>query len=599
MLKQPKQRSHQQKQYVYHVSRRSSDDQPLDELLEQFWKIEAEGTQPEPESKNPVEKEALDILNKTISYNGEKCENGLPWKKPLRIENNYFAALSQLKSLQKRLSNDLQLKELYEQTLTTDLQKFYVKPVEMQQPEPEKIWYLPHHPVVNPNKPGKVRRVANAAAKFRGQSLNSNLITGPDLLNNLVGILLRFCENPVAILSDIDDMFMQIAIRHEDQCALRFLWPNEEMVNQYQFTRLIFGANCSPFCAIFVLNRCAEDKAIEFPTAVNAIKNHFYMDDYIHSLASIEEAIDTINQTKDSLHKGGFRLTKFVSNKHEALRFIEQEDRDELKEINRVLGQKWNTRTDCFLMKTLEHFPRNASEYTQRKMFSLVSTFFDPLGILSPLTIRIKMLLQQVWKLGKKWDEPLPAELHSYLKKVLDSYFAMPDIEIPRWLNSSTNQENNHQLHVFVDASTVALSAVAYIRTQKQNTKTPIKPVLDPNRFSTWNKLLLTLATVFNLIYRAKKNRSDKSQYTKDDVCLSQNFLLKLSQNNAFSSTINAIKRTQKLDAKSKLRNLNPIIDQNGLLRSSGRLLFAPTEYEIEKCPIILDAKEKIARLIP
>ena len=466
------------------------------------------------------------------------------------------------------------------------------------------------------------------------------------------------------------------------------------------------------------------------------------MDDYIHSLPSIEEAIDTINQTKDSLHKGGFRLTKFVSNKHEALRFIEQEDRDELKEINRVLGQKWNTKTDCFLMKTLEHFPRIAIEYTQRKMFSLVSTIFDPLGILSPLTIRIKMLLQQVWKLGKKWDEPLPVDLHSNLQKVLDSYFAMPDIEIPRWLNSLTNQENNHQLHVFVDASTVALSAVAYIRTQKQdeifqtsfllgkckvapikqisvpkleleaavlgtrlrtlietemtlkfekvylwtdsrvvldcisstkkqnvfvsnrleeikrttktdewnhvptkfnpadhgtrglepseippkwltapqflqnnesswkdlkkistvgavtrNTKTPIKPVLDPNRFSTWNKLLLTLATVFNLIYRAKKNRSDKSQYTKDDVCLSQSFLLKLSQNNAFSSTINALKRTQKLDAKSKLRNLNPIIDQNGLLRSSGRLLFAPTELEIEKCPIILDAKEKIARL--
>ena len=189
------------------------------------------------------------------------------------------------------------------------------------------------------------------------------------------------------------------------------------------------------------------------------------MDDYIHSLPSIEEAIDTINQTKDSLHKGGFRLTKFVSNKHEALRFIEQEDRDELKEINRVLVQKDIRRQ----LKALEHFPRNASEYTQRKMFSLVSTIFDPLGILSPLTIRIKMLLQQFWKLGKKWDEPLPAEIHSNLQKVLDSYFAMPDIEIPRWLNSSTNQENNHQLHVFVDASTVALSAVAYIRTQKQD----------------------------------------------------------------------------------------------------------------------------------
>ena len=139
------------------------------------------------------------------------------------------------------------------------------------------------------------------------------------------------------------------------------------------------------------------------------------------------------------------------------------------KEIRRVLGQKWRTRTDCFLMKTLEQFPRNATEYTQRKMFRLVSTIFEPLGILSPRTIRIKMLLQQVWKLGEKWDEPLLTELHSNLQKVLKSYFAMPDIEIPRWLNSSANQENDHQLHVFVDASTVALAAVAYISTQKQD----------------------------------------------------------------------------------------------------------------------------------
>ena len=71
----------------------------------------------------------------------------------------------------------------------------------------------------------------------------------------------------------------------------------------------------------------------------------------------------------------------------------------------------------------------------------------------------------------------------------------------------------------------------------------------------------------------------------------------KLSQNKAFSSTIKALKRTQKWDAKNKLRNLNPIIYQNGLLRSNERLLFAPTELENEKCPIILDAKKKIARL--
>ena len=207
---------------------------------------------------------------------------------------------------------------------------------------------------------------------------------------------------------------------------------------------------------------------LNFQKQLMQSKNLFYIDDYFHSLPSIEETIETINQTKNSLQKGGFCLPKVLSNKHEALRFIEHEDRDELKEINRVPGRKRNTRTDCFVMKTLEQFLRNASEYTQRKMFSFLSTIFDPLGILSRLTIRIKMLLQQVWKLGKICYEPLPAELHSNLQKVLDNYFAMPDIEIPRWLSTSANQENNHQLHIFVGASTIALAAVAYISTQKQ-----------------------------------------------------------------------------------------------------------------------------------
>ena len=182
----------------------------------------------------------------------------------------------------------------------------------MQQPEPKKIWYLLHHPVVNLNKPVKVSIVANTAAMFKGQSSNSDLITGPDLLNNLVGILLRFHENPVAILSDIKGRFRKIAIKQEDQSALRFLRPNDEMVNQYQFIRLIFGATCSSFCVTFMLSRCAEDNAIEFTKPVSAIKFHFCMDAYIHSLPYVEESIETINRSKNSPHKGSFRVTNCV-----------------------------------------------------------------------------------------------------------------------------------------------------------------------------------------------------------------------------------------------------------------------------------------------
>ena len=116
--------------------------------------------------------------------------------KPVKkLQNNYFSAVIKLKSLQKRIKNDPGLNLKYNKTIQTDLDKKLVKPVEMQAPPPESIWYLPRRPVTNPNKPGKLRRAANAASKFRGESLNSNLLTGPDLLNNLVGILFVDSEN--------------------------------------------------------------------------------------------------------------------------------------------------------------------------------------------------------------------------------------------------------------------------------------------------------------------------------------------------------------------------------------------------------------------
>ena len=219
----------------------------MDELVHRFWKIEAEGTLPEQNEDSSRDQLAVQTIENSICFNGERYQIGFPWKPVKKLQNNYFSAVNQLRSLQKRLQNDHGLNQKYNQALKTDLDKNLVKPVKMQAPPPESIWYLPHHPVTNPSKPGKVRRVANAASKFRGESLNSNLLTGPDLLNNIVGILLRFREHPVAVLSDIEGMFMQIAVRQVDQSAHRFLWMIDKHIRQFQFTRLIFGATCSHF----------------------------------------------------------------------------------------------------------------------------------------------------------------------------------------------------------------------------------------------------------------------------------------------------------------------------------------------------------------
>ena len=87
--------------------------------------------------------------------------------------------------------------------------------------------YLPHCPVLNPNKPGKVRRVLNGAAKFHGKSLNSCLLTGPDLLQDLFNVLLRFRQHPYAVSADIEGMFLQVGVPTVDQSSLRFLWRED------------------------------------------------------------------------------------------------------------------------------------------------------------------------------------------------------------------------------------------------------------------------------------------------------------------------------------------------------------------------------------
>ena len=88
----------------------------------------------------------------------------------------------------------------------------------------DREWYLPHHPVLNPNKPGGVRRVLNGASTCHGASLNKSLLVGPDLLPNLIFVLLRFRQHKYAVSADIEGMFLQAGVREENQPSLRFLW---------------------------------------------------------------------------------------------------------------------------------------------------------------------------------------------------------------------------------------------------------------------------------------------------------------------------------------------------------------------------------------
>ena len=142
------------------------------------------------------------------------------------------------------------------------------------------IWYIPHHPVLN--QPGKVRPVFDCSARYKGVSLNSECMKGPNLTNNLVHVLLRFRQYPYAVLADIESMYLQIRIPESDRNALRFLWYDklDAAVVEYRMTSHLFGGIWCASSSAYALRRTVLDRQPS-PLIEQTILKSFYVDDML------------------------------------------------------------------------------------------------------------------------------------------------------------------------------------------------------------------------------------------------------------------------------------------------------------------------------
>ena len=98
----------------------------------------------------------------------------------------------------------------------------------------------------------------DAAAKYCGTSLNENLLKGPDLLSNLIGIILHFRINEFAVMGDIVQMFHQVNVPTTDRDVLQFLWRDnvKHPTEDYIMNVNIFGKKDSPCCSQWALKQC-------------------------------------------------------------------------------------------------------------------------------------------------------------------------------------------------------------------------------------------------------------------------------------------------------------------------------------------------------
>ena len=195
-----------------------------------------------------------------------------------------------------------------------------------------KTWYIPHQGIYNNSKPGKIRVVFDCSTEFNGRSVNKELLSGPDLTNQLVGVLIRSCQKQVAVIGDIEHIFYQVWVSEEHRSLLRFkLWKVGDRNNppfDDEMGRHVFGSFSLPSCSKYALKKTANDKKLKYGLeAADTLNKNVYVDDMLKSVASVPDAITLVKNVRGICRAGGFRLTKFVSNSKELLMSIPQKDR--------------------------------------------------------------------------------------------------------------------------------------------------------------------------------------------------------------------------------------------------------------------------------
>ncbi|XP_053686266.1 uncharacterized protein LOC128735804 [Sabethes cyaneus] len=475
--------------YTFHVCQCSDGfDENLHQAMKDYFALDSLGvTKSEKLSLSTEDKRAMLLLESLTRLKEDRYECGLLWRyDDTRLPDSRSMALRRFVCLKKRLEKDSDLAKTLQDKIIDYEAKGYIRKLteeEIMQRVPRR-WYLPVFPVTNPNKPGKVRIVWDAAASAHGTSLNSALITGPDLLGSLFAILLNFRRRSVGLTGDIREMFHQIMIRLEDQPSQCFYWQDShEDTVVYVMRVMTFGACCSPTTAQFVKNTNAERFAYHYPAAYEAITKSHYVDDMLVSVDTEEQAIQLAKDVKHVHAEGGFEIRNWISNSSKVLASLKGSEADEKcldlsSELatEKVLGMWWNTRDDVFTYKIGWHRYDTAllagqRRPTKREVLRVLMSIFDPLGLISHVLSYLKILLQQIWRSGVQWDEPINEDsFHKWLTwlKVLP---LVEQLRIPRCYNKlySMDDADEIQLHTMVDASENAMAAVCYLRFLKDD----------------------------------------------------------------------------------------------------------------------------------
>lgn len=443
----------------------------LNNNIQKFWQLENISKSP---IRSPEEQLCeIHFVSTTTRNSDGRFVVSLPFRENnLILGNSRELALKRLYSLEKRFAKNPVLKVEYSKFINEYLELGHMKLIKNVdiQDTATNHFYMPHHAVLKENSiTTKLRVVFDASApSSTGVSLNDKLMIGPKLQQDLFDIVCRFRVHKYVCTADIAKMYRQIRLSDECNPYHRILWRDNESnsVQTFELTTVTYGTGPASYLAVRCLQQLANEECSNNQLGARVILRDFYMDDLLTGASSVKELLQIRDETINILAKGNFELRKWASNSPEILDSLPNTSCDNtVIDFNKndsigTLGLQWNAKVDT-LQYSLQM--SNKRSITKRTVLSDISKIFDPLGLISPVVIKAKILMQQIWQANLNWDESLPFDLQTAWYRYAEETVDIKLIRIPRCV-TGINDPTSFEIHGFCDASEKAYGACVYLR---------------------------------------------------------------------------------------------------------------------------------------
>lgn len=390
-------------------------------------------------------------LKDNIAHMGHSRENA---------EKRFFA-------LEKKFLKNKEFYLTYSQFIQEYEALGHMSKVDITQETSRPTYYLPHHAVEKPDSiTTKLRVVFDASAKSStGISLNDTLLVGPTIQSDLFSIILRFREHNYVLTGDIAKMYRQILVKPEQRSLQRIVWRDspDHKLEYFQLNTVTYGTASASFISTRCLKQISLDKKISFPIESRIIAEDFYIDDGLTGHDDLEALIKVRSNLTSIFQEYGFPLRKFASNEPKVLADLGDNNSIEYVinegQSSKTLGIVWNSQNDQFIYTSNLNLQITI---TKRSILSAISQIFDPLGLLGPIIIQGKILIQKLWLLKISWDDPVPEDFREIWLNFSNQLSGANTFKIPRQVTSKNRV--SIQLHAFSDSSLDAYGTCVYVR---------------------------------------------------------------------------------------------------------------------------------------